>query len=157
MYPWCKLSLDACIIATIDDCHQLLLLAITNLILDRAKTGLTIEIMKAKSHIGIHGNEMADRLANEAALAEECTNSRARQFDRDVSLEYCEPFKEMVWIQHKMQVPTTTPQRHWNLLGICTLACHRKCMRSKTWALQAKTQSTFSSCEKTCNQNSKPQ
>ena len=47
---------------------------------------------------------MAVKLANEAA--EECT--KARQFDRDVSQEYCEPFKETFWIQHEIQVPTTT-------------------------------------------------
>ena len=52
---------------TKDDCHQPLLQAITSLIVDRAKTGLTTKIMKVKSHIGIHGNEMADKLANEAA------------------------------------------------------------------------------------------
>ena len=89
---------------TKDDCHQPLLQAITTLIVERAKTGLTTKIMKVKSHIGIHGNEMADKLANEAV--EECT--KARQFDRDVSQEYCEPFKEKFWIQHEIQVPTTT-------------------------------------------------
>ena len=72
------------------DCHQPLLQAITSLIVERAKTGLTTKIMKMKSHIGIHGNEMADKLANEAA--EECT--KARQFDRDVLQEYCELFKD---------------------------------------------------------------
>ena len=51
----------------------------------------------------MYGNEMADKLANEAA--EECT--KARQY-RDVSQEYCEPFKDKFWIQHEIQVPTTT-------------------------------------------------
>ena len=47
---------------------------------------------------------MADKVANKAA--EECT--KARQFDRDVSQEYCEPFKDIFWIQLGMQVPTMT-------------------------------------------------
>ena len=89
---------------TRDDCHQPLLQAITTLIVKRAKAGLITKIMKVKSHIGIHGKEMADKLANEAA--EECT--KARHFDRDVSQEYCEPFKDKFWIQHEIQVPTTT-------------------------------------------------
>ena len=60
--------------------------------------------MKVKSRIGIPGNEMADRLANEAA--EECM--KARQFDCDVSQEYCEPFKDKFWIQQEVQVSTPT-------------------------------------------------
>ena len=45
---------------TRDDCHQPLLQAITTLIVERAEAGLLTKIMKVKSHIGIHGNEMAD-------------------------------------------------------------------------------------------------
>ena len=55
---------------TKDDCHQPMLQAITSLIVDRAKTGLSTKIMKVKSDIAVHGNEMADKLVNEAA--EEC-------------------------------------------------------------------------------------
>ena len=43
---------------TKNDCHQPLLQAITSLIVDREKAGLFTKIMKGKSHIGIHGNEM---------------------------------------------------------------------------------------------------
>ena len=52
---------------TKSDCHRLLLQAITNLIVERAKAGLITKIMKVKSHIGIHGNQMGDKLVNEAA------------------------------------------------------------------------------------------
>ena len=84
-----------------------MLQVITSLIVDRAKTGLTTKIMKVKSYIGIHGNEMADKLAESDAAAEEC--KKARQFDRDVphAQEYCEPFKAIFWMQHEIQVPTT--------------------------------------------------
>ena len=60
--------------------------------------------MKVKSHIGIHGNETADKLAN--AAAEECT--KARQLDCDVSQKYCKPFKDKFWIQQEVQVSTPT-------------------------------------------------
>ena len=60
--------------------------------------------MKVKSHIGIHGNEMADKLAHETT--EEC--AKARQFDNDVSQEHCEPFKDKFWIQQEVQVSTPT-------------------------------------------------
>ena len=66
---------------TVDDCHRPTLEAIATLIVERAKSGQVTKLMKVKSHIGIHGNEMADRVANEAA--EECT--KGRQFDADVS------------------------------------------------------------------------
>ena len=71
------------------------------MIVEQAKASLITKIMKVKSHIGIHGN---DKLAIEAA--EECT--KARKVDRDVSQEYCEPFKNKFWIQPEIQVPTAT-------------------------------------------------
>ena len=84
---------------TKDDCHQLLL-ATSNPIVKQAKAGLITKTVKVKSHIQLHGNEMADELANE--VAEKCT--KARQFDRDVSPEHCEPFKDKFWIQQEVQV-----------------------------------------------------
>ena len=54
----------------------------------------------------IHGNEMADKLANEAA--DECCMSRHFQvkFDYDLSNGYTQPFKDMFWFQHTIQVQT---------------------------------------------------
>lgn len=62
--------------------------AIVALVLGRGQTGRLTRIRKVKSHLGMHGNEMADKLANEAA--EECM--KARQFDCDVSRNFCNPF-----------------------------------------------------------------
>ena len=45
-----------------DDCHQVLLKAIVQLIVDRANNGQLTTIVQVKSYIGIHGTEVADRL-----------------------------------------------------------------------------------------------
>ncbi len=74
----------------IDDCHRHLAKAIDDELLQRARNRVTTTVVKVKSHIGIHGIELADRLANEAA--EECSKGRA--FACDISKDFTEPFKD---------------------------------------------------------------
>jgi len=49
--------------ATVDDCHRSLLEAIGHEIMQQVQAGGETILLKVKSHIGIHGNEMADKLA----------------------------------------------------------------------------------------------
>ena len=52
--------------------HAVLLTEIAQLILHRSQLNLRTTINKVKSHIGIHGNEMADQLANAARQQNPC-------------------------------------------------------------------------------------
>ncbi len=73
--------------STVDNCHRPLLEAIGHEIVQRAHAGDETILLKVKSHSGIHGNGVADNLANEAA--DECCMSR--HFDYDLSNDHTQP------------------------------------------------------------------
>ena len=52
--------------------HRELLRAIASALLHRAQTRLRTDIIKVKSHIGIEGNEVTDKLANAARESSAC-------------------------------------------------------------------------------------
>ena len=83
---------------TTNDCHQPMLQAIVQLLTDRARVGLQTTLMKVKSHIGIKGNEMADKLANQAA----CLAATDESPDVDVSVEHLEDLKNKFWPKQKI-------------------------------------------------------
>ena len=75
--------------STVDDCHRPLLEAIGHELMQRAQAGDETILLKVKSPDGIHGNEKADKLANEPA--DECC--MGRHFDYDLSDDYTQPFQ----------------------------------------------------------------
>ncbi len=70
--------------------------------MQRAQAGDGTILLKVKSHIGIHSNEMADKLANEAA--DECC--MGKHFDYDLSNDYTLPLRDKYWLQQTIQVQT---------------------------------------------------
>jgi len=81
--------------STVDNCHRPLLEAIGHEIMQRAQAGDETILLKFKTHIGIHSNEMADKLANDAP--DQCC--RSRQLDNDLSKDYTQPFTDKFWLQ----------------------------------------------------------
>ena len=57
----------------ISNTHEELLKAIATSLLQRVHQGLDTTIIKVKSHIGIEGNELVDKLANDARDPQACT------------------------------------------------------------------------------------
>ncbi|KAL3158306.1 hypothetical protein ABBQ38_010550 [Trebouxia sp. C0009 RCD-2024] len=88
--------------ATVDDWHRPLVAEIVRLILQRPRAGVDPSIVKVKSHTGMNGNEMADKLANEAAEAS------STACDYDLLRMYTEPFQDKFWSQQVTQVHATT-------------------------------------------------
>jgi ribonuclease HI len=77
--------------------HKELLQAIVTLLLTRAKTDSHATFMKVKSHIGIQGSEVADRLAGEA--------TDRSSSDQQVTVGN-DGLKDMFWLTNIVQSAT---------------------------------------------------
>ena len=63
---------------TLQQCkHKVMLEVIVAQFLARAKKGLQTKILKVRSHIGIQGNEEADKLATAATNSSKCSQEYA--------------------------------------------------------------------------------
>ena len=69
--------------------HKNLLEAIAKLLLSRARRALSTSLFKVKSHIGIHGNELADQIAGGAT----------ESWEIDMSNHFVEPYDDMPWLR----------------------------------------------------------
>ena len=96
---------------TKDDCHQPMLRAIVQMLVTRAQANLKTTLMKVKSHIGIKGNEMADKLANQAAHHAATDGN----FSMDVSQDHLEDFDNKFWPKHKVTQQNSRGEEvtHW--------------------------------------------
>lgn len=82
-----------------NDCHQPMLKAIVQLLRTRARANLKPTLMKVKSHTGIKGKEMADKLATQAAQRA-ATNGN---FNTDVSQDGSpQRLNDKFWPKHKV-------------------------------------------------------
>ena len=94
--------------STVDDCHRPQLAAIGHEIMQRSQAGddtillVSSEITYRLYMSHIHGDEIADNLANEAA-DEYCMG---RPFDYDLSNDHTQPFKDKSWLQQIIEVKT---------------------------------------------------
>ena len=78
--------------------HDRVLAEIVELLKQKARQGTKIYIAKVKAHIGVHGNEMADRAANKAADAQH--NGKIDEVKYSISLGN-DPLADKLWPYHK--------------------------------------------------------
>ena len=57
--------------------HEELLTLIVEELASKARNGIRVQLLKVKSHIGVEGNEQADRLANDACIPSRCNDTVA--------------------------------------------------------------------------------
>ena len=90
---------------------QPMLTAIVQLLVTRAQANLKPTLMKVKSHTSIKGNEMADKLANQAAHHA----ATDENFNMDVSQDHLEDFKHKFWPQHQLTQQNSRGEEvtHW--------------------------------------------
>jgi ribonuclease HI len=101
--------------------HYNMLMEIRQDIIERVNKGLSTQLLKVKSHIGVPGNEMADHLANEAR---KLTNNAATYSIADYNRN------NMYWLSHVL----TTPDGMRKGRHVCNLAdgLHEICR--KEWS-----------------------
>ena len=75
--------------------HKNLLKEISDIILERAELGKHSSILKVKYHTGIRGNDVADRLATQAADGD--------VWNVDMSDDLIGPYDDMFWIKQPLQ------------------------------------------------------
>lgn len=106
--------------------HRVLVNATANLILERARAGLSTQIVKVKSHTGIHGNDRADQLAKEA------TDHERYSCDHQVMLGQ-DAFEGLCWPSRNSK--GDNGQERWlagNLNGALTEAARPRLQTGRT-------------------------
>ncbi len=57
--------------------HEELLSCFVEALANKAREGMNLKLLKVKSHVGIEGNQEADKLAHEACIPQRCNNTVA--------------------------------------------------------------------------------
>ena len=97
--------------------HYFILTDIANLILAKVAAGYKVELLKVKSHTGVLGNDMADKLANTARL-------HATPADYTIEIPKSR-YGELYWLQYTytnargFRVQRYVPNLHSGLTELC--------------------------------------